>query len=82
MMTDKYVVYTAANFPDCPACEKAKNLLAEFNIQYDEIVIGRDLTKMEFQEKYGPSVKTVPQIVINGQRIGGYDALKERFSRG
>ena len=80
-MTSKFVVYTSANIPHCPSCEKSKNLLNEFHKEYTEIVIGRDITKLEFQEIYGSAVKTVPQIVIDGQRIGGYDSLLEHFGR-
>jgi glutaredoxin 3 len=75
----EYVIYTSTSVPNCPYCHKAKALMDKFKIPYTEHVIGRDLTKAEFIEQYGPDVKTVPQIVIDGQRIGGYEELEERL---
>jgi glutaredoxin len=80
-MKDTYVLYTSVNVPNCPSCKKTKAMLEEFHIDYQEIIIGVDITKKEFNDQWGDDVKTVPQIVINGQRIGGYDSLKERFGR-
>lgn len=75
----EYIVYTSASIPECIFCDRAKKLLATKNIPYKEYVIGRDLTKAEFHEQYGEDVKTVPQIVIDGVRIGGFDSLNERL---
>ena len=80
-MTEKYILYTSATIPNCPWCDKAKALLAKYNIQYKEHVIGRDLTKDEFREQFGDDVKTVPQITVDGRRIGGYEALEERMGK-
>lgn len=74
-----FIVYTSATIPECIFCDRAKKLMTEKNIQYKEFVIGQDLTKTEFHEQYGDDVKTVPQIVVDGVRIGGYDALNERL---
>jgi glutaredoxin len=75
--TEKFTIYTSATIPECIFCDRAKTLLNEYGIKFDEVVIGRDITKTEFQEEYGKDVKTVPQIFIDGRRIGGYDALNE-----
>lgn len=80
-MSEKYVIYTSSTIPDCPWCDKAKALLKKHDIRYVEHVIGRDLTKREFQEQFGFDVKTVPQITVDGRRIGGYEALEERLTR-
>jgi glutaredoxin 3 len=45
---------------------------------YNEHVVGSDLTREQFLELF-PNARTVPQIVINGKLIGGYDNLVEYF---
>ena len=79
MSNEIYVIYTSLRVPNCSHCKKAKELLSEFGIPYTEISIGKDISKEDFQKKYGPDVKTVPQITIDGKRIGGYDGLYERL---
>lgn len=81
MPFESCTIYTSTSVPNCPYCEKAKALLKEFDIPYTEVVIGLDLTKAEFHEQYGPDVKTVPQLVVNGVRIGGYESLREKLGR-
>lgn len=73
----EYVIYSKLN---CPSCIKAKTLLKNYNIDFREVVIGQDLTRDEFLAWVGPDVKTVPQIFIDGRRIGGYESLVEHFS--
>ena len=58
---------------DCIFCTKAKKLLEEKNIPYDEEHLMDSLETMEEH-----NLKTVPQIWIDGQFIeGGYTGLKE-----
>jgi len=60
----------------CPYCVRAKQLLDAKDIDYTEIdVTGNDEARMALVEKSGGR-KTVPQIFINGQSIGGYDDLR------
>jgi len=60
----------------CPYCVRAKQLLDAKDIDYTEIdVTGDDAARMNLVEKSGGR-KTVPQIFINGQSIGGYDDLR------
>ena len=59
----------------CPYCVKAKALLKRKNIAFSEIDITHDENlQKEMVEKSGGR-KTVPQIFINGESIGGYDNL-------
>lgn len=67
----KVVIYTK---PDCTYCGRAKKLLAIQGIPYQEIVIGTDVTREEFLELI-PNAKTVPQIIIDNELIGGYNQL-------
>jgi|13_taG_2_1085334.scaffolds.fasta_scaffold00498_8 glutaredoxin len=64
--------------PDCSFCEKAKNLCRLRQIPYDEIVVGVDITRNELLELF-PEAKTVPQIVVDDDSIGGYNELKKRL---
>ena len=67
----KIVIYTK---PSCSYCVAAKKLLQFQNIPYHEIVIGEDITREEFLDII-PSAKTVPQIIIDNELIGGYNQL-------
>ena len=77
----------------CPYCVKAKQLLEQLNIPYDEYIISVGMgesaplpgqyyvTKAQLLEKL-PTAKTVPQIWINGEHVGGCDDLYARHERG
>lgn len=56
-------VYTKDN---CPACVALKASLAKAGEAFQEIKIGRDITREEFLEKH-PNVRTVPYVVDNDQ---------------
>ena len=58
----------------CQSCDYAKRLLDEKNIPYENINIEQKGWSREdlFNLTGG---RTVPQIVINGKSIGGYDDL-------
>lgn len=60
----------------CPYCDQAKALLTQKGIQFEERKIGDGYTKEELLEHI-PSARTVPQIVINGDVIGGFSDLKK-----
>lgn len=66
----------------CPYCVRAKNLLNAKDVDFVE----HDLTgKDEEREallKRSNGMRTVPQIFINGQHIGGYDNLAELEDKG
>lgn len=74
---NKVVIYTKDN---CPYCVQAKNLFSAKNQSYEEMKIGVDLTREEFIDIF-PDVKTVPFIIVNGEKVGGYDKLVEYYSR-
>ena len=71
------IVYTKDN---CPYCVKAKALLKGYGLEYVETVIGKDITREEFLDIF-PTAKTVPQIILDGERIGGYDDLAKRLAK-
>lgn len=60
----------------CPYCVQAKNLLEKMRVSYEEKKIGVNCTREELLEAI-PNARTVPQIVINKDVIGGYEQLVE-----
>lgn len=60
--------------PDCVWCKRALDLVVEKNVEYNYHSIGDDIG-IDFIIENFPGVKTVPIIVVNGMRIGGYDQL-------
>jgi len=66
------VVYTT-NY--CPYCVKVKQLLKSKGVEFQEIDLSNDDTgRVELVNMSGGR-KTVPQVFINGQHIGGCDDL-------
>jgi glutaredoxin 3 len=58
----------------CPFCTSAKTLLAKRGIEYTEINLARDPDgRAELSEKTG--MFTFPQIVIDGETLGGFQEL-------
>lgn len=64
--------------PGCPYCDKARKLLEEKGLAYEEIVLGRDATTTSVRAITGKT--SVPQIFIGGQHIGGSDDLVKYFA--
>ena len=62
----------------CPFCAKAKQMLQERGIQYEEIVLGKDATTVSLRAVSGRA--TVPQVFIGGRHIGGSDDLETFLS--
>jgi len=62
--------------PMCPFCDKAKNLCEQRGFAYEYKSLGTDYTKEELLENF-PGARTVPQIVINGLKVGGYDQFTQ-----
>jgi glutaredoxin-like protein len=58
----------------CPFCAKAKGMLSKNGLDYEEIVLGRDITTRSLRAMTGAT--TVPQVFIDGQLIGGSEALE------
>lgn len=59
----------------CPFCIRAKGLLHDAGIEFDELVLNKDFNEMTIRAISGET--TVPQVFINGERIGGSDAVEE-----
>jgi glutaredoxin 3 len=59
----------------CPFCTKAKVLLDQLGMAYDEIDLSKNPDAMAEMVARRPSARTVPQIFINDAGIGGCDDL-------
>ena len=62
----------------CPYCEQAKNLLKIKGIEFEEKKVGHGFTKEDLLEAV-PTARTVPQIILDGELIGGFQELKKRL---
>ncbi len=69
----KVKIYTKEN---CIWCDRAKGLLNAHSIDFDEVDLSNDIERLNFYKKIGDNVKTVPQVYIDNNRIGGYPQLK------
>ena len=71
------IVYTK---PNCPSCQLAKEELKLRGIPYDEINL-EEIGKTAREVTGRKGVKTVPQIYLQGEYVGGYDDLMEVFNK-
>ncbi len=62
----------------CPFCAKAKGMLHDAEIDFDELELNRDYTNRSLRAIAG--VDMVPQVFINGELIGGSDKLEAWLS--
>lgn len=67
----KVIIYTKDH---CPYCKMAKELLSARHVTFEEIRIDLDESKRDEMMRLSQR-RTVPQIFINDQPIGGYDDL-------
>ena len=62
--------------PNCPYCVRAKALLQSKNLTFKEIDVSDDMESLRKMMQLS-GLRTVPQIFINDQSIGGYDELAQ-----
>ena len=60
----------------CPFCHRAKALLKNKGVEFEEIDVTNDPALREKMVKLAGGRRTVPEIFINGRIIGGYDELR------
>jgi glutaredoxin 3 len=63
---------------NCPYCDQAKALLTQRGIKYEERKIGDGYSREELLEAV-PNARTVPQIFLDGNLIGGFTELKKHL---
>ncbi|MGE0667041.1 MAG: glutaredoxin 3 [Sphingomonadales bacterium] len=72
-------IYTSAF---CGYCSRAKRLLKEKGIEFNEIGVDMNPSLREEMTRKAGGRYTVPQIFINGRHVGGCDDLHELDARG
>jgi glutaredoxin len=63
---------------DCPFCDQAKNLLKIKGIEFEERNISTDWTREQLLEVV-PDARTVPQIFLDEELIGGFTELRKHL---
>jgi len=63
---------------NCTFCDQAKALLTQKNIEFEERKIGDGWTKEELLESV-PTARTLPQIFLDNELVGGFTELKKRL---
>ena len=63
---------------NCPYCDQAKALLTQKGIEIQERKIGHGYTREDLLEAV-PNARTVPQIFLDGNLIGGFTELKKHL---
>ena len=71
-MGNKVEIFTGAN---CAYCVAAKNLLKAKGLDYEEFRIDQDSSRFQEMLQRSANRRTVPQIFINGEHVGGFDEL-------
>jgi glutaredoxin 3 len=66
----------------CPLCKQAKLLLQKWRIPFDEARVDLDKEALREYAQVTNGARTVPQIVIDGQCIGGFTELTELHMEG
>jgi len=63
----------------CPYCDMAKALCEQKGLDFKYKLFGEDFSREELMETF-PGARTFPQIIVDGNKIGGYTELKEHLS--
>jgi glutaredoxin 3 len=65
----------------CPYCVRAKQLFDSKGVKYEEVYVDTDMELMkEMMELSGR--RSVPQIFINSQSMGGFDDINALNQKG
>ena len=72
-------IYTT---PLCPYCWRAKRLLQQKNVGFTEIDLWQDPGRRAEMMQRAGGRRTVPQLFIDGQGIGGSDELAALEAKG
>ncbi|HLO48634.1 MAG TPA: glutaredoxin 3 [Kamptonema sp.] len=78
-MTPKVEIYT---WKTCPFCIRAKSLLKEKKIDFIEYSIDGDEAARSQMAKRANGRKSLPQIFINDEHIGGCDDIHALEAQG
>ncbi len=66
----------------CPYCRRAKALLDSKGVSYQEISVDGDEAARDAMSQRTGGKRSVPQIFINGQAMGGFTDIQALDRRG
>ena len=72
-------IYTT---PYCPFCIRAKKLLANKKVEFNEIDLSENPDKLGEMLSKSNGARTVPQIFVNGEHIGDCDHIHDLDQKG
>ncbi len=61
----------------CPVCDKTRTLLNKWGIAYRDVHVDTDRAGLAEMVRLTDGARSVPQIAIDGQWIGGFTELTE-----
>ena len=74
----KAVIYTKTK---CSYCKMSKALFKKFGVEFETVVLDDDEERKRFYEEksqsFGKEIKSVPQIFIDDEYVGGWKELRE-----
>jgi glutathione-dependent peroxiredoxin len=62
----------------CPHCARAKDVLRENGVVFEEVTLGKGITSSTLRAVSGKG--TAPQVFIGGKLIGGADEVEKHFA--
>lgn len=62
----------------CPFCDMAKVLCTQKLKEWKYFQLEKDFSREDMIKMF-PTARTFPQIIVDGDKIGGYDQLKEKL---
>ena len=65
--------------PGCPYCAKARDLMEQHGIEYEQVELGGKISTKSLYAVSGES--TTPQVFLDGRLIGGSDDLEAYFNK-
>ena len=66
---------TIYSVPNCGYCKMAKQLAESKQCDVEYLMMGEDFEPALVREKF-PQARTFPQIIVDGEHVGGYTELK------
>ena len=64
------------SIPNCPYCVRAKNLAEQKGHEVVYNMMGEEFQATDVKTLF-PTARTFPQIVVEGEKIGGYTELEK-----
>lgn len=76
-MKHNVTLYTRKE-PHCVFCERAMATLDRHGVEYNNMVIGKDISRIKFMEDF-PNIRTIPAVFFGEEFIGGFNELENRI---